>query len=57
VSLMGFSGSPDRRFSLRAAAVPPQACSGGGKEERAVRRATTVGRGAKPPAESESGVE
>jgi hypothetical protein len=27
------------------------AIRGGGREERAVRRATTVGRGAKPPSE------
>src|SRR5438093_11368965 len=37
--------------SYRAPALPAQSCSGGGREERAVRRATTVGRGVKPPAE------
>src|SRR5439155_15947886 len=37
---------------FRAPASPAQSCSGGGTEEHAVRRATTVGRGAKPPSES-----
>jgi hypothetical protein len=31
--------------------LPAPSNLGGGREERAVRRATTVGRGAKPPSE------
>ena len=37
---------------FRARALPAPSVLGGGREERAVRLATTVGRGAKPPSES-----
>ena len=38
---------------LRPSAGFAGAIQGGGTEERAVRRATTVGRGAKPPSEKD----
>src|SRR5262245_66040601 len=40
-----------RESTLRAPALPAPCFLGGGREERAARRATTVGRGAKPPSE------
>jgi GTP-binding protein Era len=40
---------------VRAPASPAQPGPGGGREEHAVRRATTVGRGAKPPSEFRAG--
>ena len=43
---------PDNRVSS-AGFAGAASSSGGGREERAVRRVTTVGRGAEPPSESE----
>jgi hypothetical protein len=40
-------------MNLRSSAGVARAILGGGTEECAVRRATTVGRGAKPPSEDE----
>jgi GTPase len=40
---------------VRAPASPAQSSPGGGREEHAARRATTVGRGAKPPSEHRAG--
>src|SRR6185436_6387005 len=53
----GVSGRPPvlgedvKAVPVRARASPAQSIFGGGRKERAVRRATTVGRGAKPPSE------
>ena len=40
-------------MNLRSSAGFAGAIPGGGTEERAARRATTVGRGAKPPSEND----
>src|SRR6267378_862921 len=47
----GSEGAVEAPFDALAPALPAQSVLGGGREERADRRATTVGRGAKPPSE------
>src|SRR5437660_2353626 len=47
----GSEGAVEAPFDALAPALPAQSVLGGGRKERADRRATTVGRGAKPPSE------